>query len=346
MTLFEKEYQFFLDQKSAISVEKVWKSLSVVIIAFILLGILLLIYVPWVQTSYGTGKITALYPEDRIQTINALVSGRISHWHIKDGDKIQKGDPIVEIIDNDPQYFERLKSKRDAIKRKLSAAQRAAKTSKLNLNRQKKLFKKGLSSEKDYEKAIINYENYKAKAESIKADLAKYEIDLSRQNTQMIYAPQDGTILNILADDISSFVKTGTSLATFIPAKVEMAVELYISSLDGPLVYPGRSVQLIFEGWPAIQASGWPSVSKGTFQGQVYFVDPALSENGKIRVLATPTLDPNEEWPSSYFLRMGTRAKGWILLDQVPIGYEIWRRMNGFPVELPKHIDQSFGKIK
>jgi membrane fusion protein, adhesin transport system len=31
------------------------------------------------------------------------------------------------------------------------------------------------------------------------------------------------------------------------------------------------------------------------------------------------------------FLRQGVRVKAWVLLDQVSLGYELWRRMNAFP---------------
>jgi hypothetical protein len=36
-------------------------------------------------------------------------------------------------------------------------------------------------------------------------------------------------------------------------------------------------------------------------------------------------------WPSDRFLRQGVRANGWILLERVPLWYEVWRRLNGFP---------------
>lgn len=342
MSLFDQEYTRFLRNKTDGLVAKPWTALGYLLSAFFIFSLFLLLFVPWIQTSYGTGNVLALYPKDRIQTINALVSGRIAHWHVRDGDVVKKGDPIVEIIDNDPNYVERLTTKRDAIKNRLAALQRTARTSEFNLTRQKSLYQLGLSAKRDYEKAQIEFETYQAKVESVKAELTKYEIDLTRQHSQVIFAPQDGTILSVIANDISSFVKTGDPLVTFLTDNTEMAVELYVRGLDGPFVFPGRRVQLVFEGWPAIQFRGWPAVSKGTFEGEVFFVDPVLSSNGKIRILVTCPEEATTPWPAAYFLRQGTRVKGWILLEKVTLGYELWRQMNGFPLEFPSYRDPTY----
>jgi hypothetical protein len=110
-----------------------------------------------------------------------------------------------------------------------------------------------------------------------------------------------------------------------------MAVELYINGLDVALVSPGRKVRLQFEGWPVVQFSGWPSVAVGTFGGIVKIVEPNVSPNGRFRILVTQ--DPNEAWPDRHFLRFGAKAKGWVLLNTVPLGYELWRQLNNFPPE-------------
>jgi hypothetical protein len=34
-------------------------------------------------------------------------------------------------------------------------------------------------------------------------------------------------------------------------------------------------------------------------------------------------------------LRQGARAQGWVLLNRVSVGYELWRQFNGFPPTLP-----------
>ncbi|MFN9968883.1 MAG: transporter, partial [Phycisphaerae bacterium] len=55
--------------------------------------------------------------------------------------------------------------------------------------------------------------------------------------------------------------------------------------------------------------------------------------------------DPTEEqrWPSERYLRQGVRANGWVLLDQVPLWFEAWRQLNGFPpsVDIDSSIDSK-----
>lgn len=310
-----------------------------ILAASLVLSALFLTFVPWIQTSYGIGSVTALNPDDRLQTVNALTSGRINHWFVREGSKVKMGDPIVEIIDNDPLLIQRLTAERDAIQRKYDAAKIAMETALIDLNRQSDLFKRGLSARKEYEQATIHYKELKSKEASAAAELTKADVQLSRQATQTVRAPRDGTIIKVNSGDMATFVKAGDILATFVPDNVEQAVEIYASGLDAPLIYPGRKVRLMFEGWPAVQFSGWPSVAVGTFGGVVKIVDNSLSPGGTIRYLAVP--DPEDEpWPSDYFLRFGAKTKAWVLLDEVPAGYEIWRQLNSFPPEFNQQVQQ------
>ena len=93
-------------------------------------------------------------------------------------------------------------------------------------------------------------------------------------------------------------------------------------------------MRLEFEGWPAIQVAGWPEVNVGTFKGRVSFVDPTDNGRGNFRVMVIP--DGVNKWPSAQLLRQGVSTRAWILLQEVSIGYEIWRLVNGFPARLPQ----------
>lgn len=172
-----------------------------------------------------------------------------------------------------------------------------------------------------------------AEIASATAELARIEVRLARQSTQAVRAPREGTILRVVAKQGTQMVKTGDTLAVIVPDTQERAVELFVDGNDVPLVTPGRAVRLQFEGWPAVQFSGWPEVAVGTFGGTIAFVDAADDGKGKFRVVVVP--DGNERWPAVRFLRQGTRANGWVLLDRVRLGYEVWRKFNGFPPLLP-----------
>lgn len=176
------------------------------------------------------------------------------------------------------------------------------------------------------------------------AEIARVEVRVARQATQAVKAPRAGTILRVIARQGGEVVKAGDPLAVFVPDTGERAVEMWIDGNDVNLVQPGRAVRLQFEGWPAVQFSGWPSAAVGTYGGKVAFVDPAGDGKGSFRVMVVA--DRSEPWPAPALLRQGTRAGGWILLDRVSLGYELWRQFNGFPPEWTAPAEDAAGAAK
>ncbi len=161
------------------------------------------------------------------------------------------------------------------------------------------------------------------------AELARLDVRLARQSTMELRAPIDGTVLRLLSGQGNSFVKAGEGLLVLVPDTEQRAVELWIAGNDMPLLSVGRPVRLQFEGWPAVQFTGWPSVAVGTFGGEVALIDATDDGRGRFRILVRP--DANDPWPTGLYLRQGVRVNGWVLLEQVRLGYELWRRFNGFP---------------
>lgn len=207
-------------------------------------------------------------------------------------------------------------------------------------------------------KASIN--SATALRDSAKADLASAEqslvsmdIQISQTQMQKVIAPRDGIIFRVQATE-GTFLRAGSALCTVIPNTEHRLVELWLNGNDMPLVQsretnavgkitPGSPVRLQFEGWPAIQFVGWPSAAIGTFGGEVVLIDPTDNGKGKFRVLVSAKPDvlesPNAqprvlEWPGPRWLRQGVRANGWVLLQRVPLWFEVWRQMNGFPPAL------------
>ena len=163
-----------------------------------------------------------------------------------------------------------------------------------------------------------------------KKELLDQESKLARQRSQTVVAPFDGFLTKIMANQGSRVLKEGDPLCVIVPDTADRAVQIWLRGNDAPLVTPGRHVRLQFEGWPAVQFAGWPSVAVGTFGGEIISVDATDDGKGKFRALVLP--DENSQgWPDERYLRQGVRANGWVLLDQVPLWYEIWRRTNGFP---------------
>lgn len=154
-----------------------------------------------------------------------------------------------------------------------------------------------------------------------------------RQGMYYITAPQDGYITKAIRSGIGETIKEGEEMVSIMPAKYDLAVEMYIKPFDLPLISKGQKVRFMFDGWPSVVFSGWPNVSYGTFGGVVVAIDNFISDNGKYRILVAP--DKNDvKWPDG--LRVGSGANGMALLKDVSIWYELWRNLNGFPPDYYK----------
>ncbi|NBX67850.1 MAG: HlyD family efflux transporter periplasmic adaptor subunit [Proteobacteria bacterium] len=292
-----------------------------------------MVLLPWQQTATGYGRVIAYAPNDRQQEINAPVDGRIQKWHVFEGTKVKAGDAIVDLTDNDPEILDRLRLERDALAKRASAAELAVQTAKLNLERQQILFEKGLSAKRAVEQANLDFTRYLVDEANAAAELARIDVRLARQMTQSVTAPVDGTILRVVAGQGAQIVKAGQMLAIIVPSTESRAVEIFLNGNDVPLIREGAHVRIQFEGWPALQFSGWPGAAIGTFGGKIALIDASDNGTGKFRVLVSPV--PDEPWPDTKYLLQGVRAQGWVLLNQVRLGFEIWRRFNGFPPSLP-----------
>jgi multidrug resistance efflux pump len=156
---------------------------------------------------------------------------------------------------------------------------------------------------------------------------------LTLRNTfYVIEAPQDGYVVRATRAGQGEIVKAGEPIVTIQPARPRKAVELYVKPMDVALLKPGRHVRVFFDGWPALQISGWPQVAVGTFGAQVAVIDQFPSSDGRFRVLLVPDTTHDADWPAQ--LRLGTGAEGWAMLDNVTVGWELWRQLNGFPLSI------------
>ena len=196
----------------------------------------------------------------------------------------------------------------------------------------------------DFQEKIAKAQSDRSSAVSYLADaggeVSKLRNKISsvavRQGLYVVRAPQAGYVVRSMKAGLGETIKEGESIATLQPSNPSVAVELYVQAMDVPLIQPGRTVRLQFDGWPAIQfAAGWPSASVGTFGGEVAVIDAVSSTNGKYRLLIRPKSQSGDHvWPRQ--LRVGSGVYGWVMLDNVPVWYELWRQVNGFP---PKYTD-------
>ena len=402
------------------------------VVAAVFVGVL---FLPWRQTISGTGTLTALTPQDRPQTVQNQIAGRIERWNVREGQLVRRGDTLLTISEIKDEYFdpnlserlgEQLAAKRGSAaanvakiaatdqqmaalratlavqlsaarnrvaqvqntvasdRADLVAAQNFYQTAQTRLVRYEQGYKNGLFSLTDIETRRLKLQEDLAKVTAQRNKLAssqeglaiarielanlraKYEQDVAkalsdrssavssragsegevavlrnkisnvavRRGLYVVRAPQTGYVVRALKAGLGETIKEGESIVTLQPEAPLLAAELYVRAMDVPLIQRGRQVRLQFDGWPAIQFSGWPSAAVGTFGGFVSVIDVVSSGAGKYRLLVRPAQPQPQDQPWPRQLRLGSGVQGWVILDSVPMWYEIWRQLNGFPPTL------------
>lgn len=147
------------------------------------------------QTVSATGKIQ---PEIEVK-ISSEVSGEIIDLPVKEGQVVKKGELLVRI---NPDLYEsgvdRMVASLSNSKAGLNQAEAQLKEAKLNYDRNKTLFEKGVISKAEWDKVVSAYEVATAvknaaffTVQSTQASLTESKDNLNRTT---IYAPVDGTI--------------------------------------------------------------------------------------------------------------------------------------------------------
>jgi len=192
-------------------------------------------------------------------------------------------------------------------------------------------------------KAVSDRASVESSLYDAKGALAQLENSFSnykkRSEFNYITAPQDAYITKAIRPGIGEMLKAGEPLVSIMPGEFKLAAEIYIEPVNLPLMQKGQPVSLIFDGWPTVVFSGWPSLSYGTFYGKVYAIDNFTNEEGKYRVLVAEDESMKKKWPDA--LRPGSGAQGLVFLNDVPVWYEIWRQLNGFPPDYYKSLKKE-----
>ena len=184
-------------------------------------------------------------------------------------------------------------------------------------------------AQSDLGSAVSDRSSAQGEVAQLKNEISNVEV---RRGLYVVRAPQSGFVVRTLKAGVGEQIKEGESIATLQPETPLVAVELYVKAMDVPLIMDSGHVRLQFEGWPSIQFSGWPAVAVGTFAGKVSVIDRVSSPDGRYRILVTQpsTLPPGDDsWPIQ--LRQGSGVYGRVILRSVPVWYELWRQLNGFP---------------
>lgn len=223
-------------------------------------------------------------------------------------------------------YFQNALAKKIMVENKLAQTQQEVTNVKIEQN----------SVEQEYIEKISKAEGERFQSMSQIAtgqgDVAKLENQVSnytiRNGMYIILAPQDGQIIQAKKSGIGEILKDGERIVEIVPTRVNYAVEMYIRPVDLPLINVGQKVRFMFDGFPAIIFSGWPNSSYGTFGGKIIAFENNISPNGLFRVIVVEDTT-DKKWPQQ--IKIGSGASAISLLKDVPIWYELWRNINGFP---------------
>lgn len=275
-------------------------------------------------------QVKAKLSIDSIESVAALNNLKVAEEQFKRYEELlQKG------VISKTEYENRKVKLQESTAKKISAENKIIGTKNELLNAELELN----TTQQEYNEKLMKTESEKYSTLSLlyeaEGSLTKLQNQLSNYSLRSKYyyvlAPQDGYINHMVVKGVGEIVKEGGVLCNIVPINNEQVVELYISPVDLPLMQKGQEVNLIFDGWPSFVFSGWPGVSYGAFKAEVVSFDKVISDNGKFRVLA---VNKGERWPEA--IQIGGGAKGFALLHNVPLIYELWRIANGFPPEFYK----------
>ena len=266
---------------------------------------------------------------DSISFVQAKVNYDIGKYQLERAEQLSKEGLIsVTSLEGRRLKFQEVQANLIAAENKWMSSKNELITAKIDLNAIDNEYKDKVAKAKsEMFTAMSSQFDAEATVTKLENQYSNYQ---QRSQYRYILAPQNGFIAKAIQVGIGETIKEGAEIVNIVPANAALAVEMFVQPVDLPLIKIGNKVRFIFDGWPAIVFSGWPQISNGTFGGVVIAIDQFAGPTNQYRVLVAE--DPEEEaWPDA--LRMGSGADGIALFNDVPVWYEIWRQLNGFPAD-------------
>ncbi|MGB5943932.1 MAG: HlyD family efflux transporter periplasmic adaptor subunit [Leeuwenhoekiella sp.] len=239
--------------------------------------------------------------------------------------------------------LQEMQAKRISQENKLLTSQNEIINAKLEISTVSSSYTDKISkAQSDLYSAESNQLDSEVQVSKLETDFTNYSM---RKDMYYIKAPQSGLVNKAIIGGIGETFKEGQPLVDIMPINANLAVEMFVRPIDLPLVHLGEQVRVQFDGWPAIVFSGWPNVSYGTYGANVVAIGNTISPNGKYRILLRPDTS-DHDWPKG--IQVGSGVYAIALLEDVPIWYELWRKLNGFPANFyqPEGGDKSMTKDK
>lgn len=154
--------------------------------------IVIVLFLPWTQNITGQGQVTTLKLNQRPQTIQSQIPGRIEEWFVQEGDFVKQGDTILRISEIKSEYFD------DKLVERTNQ-QITAKTSSVDayqskvgaLNRQVSAILNEQQLKIQQTKNKLTQAYLKVKSDSIDLEAAKTNINIAEKQFNRIQTLQD-----------------------------------------------------------------------------------------------------------------------------------------------------------
>ena len=229
------------------------------------------------------GKVESSIANTRAGTVDAcqrtklstIMGGRIEVLAVKEGDRVQKGQLLMKLWNDDQQAQSTL-----ALAQVVTARQRVTEACAQAANaereavRQSSLREKGFVSGSKEESARTEAQARRASCNAAKADVAQFEAKVAatrvEQGRTVLYAPFDGTIAKIVGEVGEYSTPSPPGVQT--PPAIDLIDDscLYITApmdeVDAPKISAGQPVRISLDALP-----------KQSFAGKVKRVAPYVS---------------------------------------------------------------------
>ena len=236
-----------------------------------------------VLSEIGRGTVESTVSNTRAGAVEAcqrtrlstIAGGRIEVMAVKEGDRVKKGQLLMQLWNADQQAEQRLaQAALESARRRVVEACTVADNARREADRRRDLFRQGFISESAYDAARVEADARGAACETAKTEVAQAQarVDVTRvvQGRTVLVAPFAGTVAKIVGEVGEYSTPSPPGVAT--PPAIDLIDDscLYVKApmdeVDAPKIAVGQPVRITLDALP-----------KKSFPGKVRRVAPYVS---------------------------------------------------------------------
>jgi HlyD family secretion protein len=239
--------------------------------------------IPVVLTAVGRGKVESTIANTRAGEVEAclrtklstITGGRIEVLTVKEGDKVKKGQLLMQLWNDDIQAQVKVaQAQAETARKRVVEACTLADSAEREVARQSELYAKGFVSINAIDSARAAAEAKRASCQTARADVAQAEASIKLARVQrgrtVLVAPFDGTVAKIVGELGEYSTPSPPGVPT--PPAIDLIDEscLYVKApmdeVDAPKIVAGQPARITLDALP-----------KQTFAGRVKRVAPYVT---------------------------------------------------------------------